>query len=308
MQNTDNKQVKKYSMKSMKTRKILFAWSFIIIPLLVFILKLIFINGQSIVLAFKDSFNNWSFVNFVDVYKKFTDPYNPQYINMVKNTLDYFFMDELLGNTFRLLISYFLYKKIKGYKTFLIIFYLPNIIASMVMVIAFEQFVYPGGVFETIFGAFGASFPSDGLLQSASTAKGTLILFTAIRTWGFNIYFYSSMSRIPPEVVEASHLDGVTPLKEFLHITFPLILPIFMLTLLLDCASMLNAGPPILLFGAPPGTQNVAYWFFAQVYDNGVAGIGQFGFMSAVGLVFTLINLPIVFIVRKIGDKVDVEY
>lgn len=299
----------KRSDKYMKKGQIIFAWSMIFIPLAYLLINWIFINGQTVLLAFKNEMNEWSLSNFVSVWKRFTDPYEADMLPIVLNTLMYWFVQEVVGLPISFLVSFFIFKKIKGYKAFRVIFYLPAILPGMVMVIAFSQFVYPGGVLDVICQGLGITLPSEGLLQNADTAKYTLMVYTFLTCSCGNILFYSAMSRVPPELLEAGKIDGVTPFREFLHIVFPLILPTFMMTLLLDVASILSFGPPVFLFGNPPGANTVSNWFFYSVYVTGSNGIGKFGYMSALGVCFTLIMLPIVFLVRRLAEKFSsVEY
>lgn len=297
------------SRKYMSKKQVLFAWSLIIIPLLYLIINWVFINGQTVLLAFKNEKNQWSLSNFVEVWKRFTDPYEADMLPIVLNTLMYWFVQEFIGLPVSFLISFFIYKKIRGYKAFRVIFYLPSILPSMVLVIAFSQFVYPDGVFDVICKSMGITLPAEGVLYNASTAKYALMVYNFITCSCGNILFYSAMSRIPPELVEAAKIDGVSPFQEFIHIVFPLILPTFMMTLLLDVASILSFGPPVFLFGNPPGANTVSNWFFYSVYTTGSNGIGKFGYMSALGLCFTLIMLPIVFLVRRLAERFSsVEY
>ncbi|MDD5884871.1 MAG: sugar ABC transporter permease [Erysipelotrichaceae bacterium] len=300
---------KRSHMKQLRIRQSLFAWSLIIIPLLYFIVTWIFINGQTLLLAFKDDHYRWSLTNFAEVWTRFTDPYEADMTPVVLNTLEYWAVQEFLGLPVSFLISYFIYKKIKGYKVFRVIFYLPQILPAMVMVIAFSQFVYPNGVLDVICKAMNISLPREGLLQNANTAKYTLMVYTFFTASCGNILFYSAMARIPPELIEAAKIDGVTPFKEFIHIVLPLIMPTFMMTLLMDVAGILSFGPPVFYFGNPPGANTISNWFFYTVYSTGSSGIGQFGYMSALGVTFTVLMLPIVFLVKHLAEKFStVEY
>ena len=116
------------------------------------------------------------------------------------------------------------------------------------------------------------------------------------------------MSRIPPDLIEVGRLEGLSLLKEFIYIVMPLIWPIFTTTVILDFCGMLNAGGPVLLFGnkviQEGGTWTLPYWFFHQVHgQNGVAGLGNYGLMSAVGLCLTAISVPITLTVRHFLEK-----
>ena len=298
-----------YKKRPIRRGQVFFAWSFILIPLIYLIVNWIFINGQTVVLAFKDPWNRWTLDNFKEVVKRFTDPYEADMTPVVLNTLEYWAVQEFLGLPVSFLISYFIYKKIKGYKVFRVIFYLPQILPAMVMVIAFSQFVYPNGVLDVICKAMNISLPREGLLQNANTAKYTLMVYTFFTASCGNILFYSAMARIPPELIEAAKIDGVTPFKEFIHIVLPLIMPTFMMTLLMDVAGILSFGPPVFYFGNPPGANTISNWFFYTVYSTGSSGIGQFGYMSALGVTFTVLMLPIVFLVKHLAEKFStVEY
>ena len=310
VENTNLFSKKKQStFSTLKRKQAIFAWVMLILPVINFILTWVFINGNTVVLAFKDRTNQWTLENFKTVYLRFTDPYEADFWPMLQNTLDYFFVQELFGLPLSFFVSFFIFKKIAGYKFFRVLFYLPNIIPSMVMVIAFGQFVFPGGVLEVLCSKVGITLPVEGLIYNGETAKYTLMVYTLLKTSCGNILFYSAFARIPPELLEAAKIDGVTLFKEFIYIDFPLILPTFTMTLLMDSVSILSAGPPLLEFGAPPGTVNVAYWFFMQVYGSGANGIGNYGIMSALGLAFTIGMLPLVFAVRALAEKCSqIEY
>ncbi|MDD5885276.1 MAG: sugar ABC transporter permease [Erysipelotrichaceae bacterium] len=298
-----------YKKRPIRRGQVFFAWSFILIPLIYLIVNWIFINGQTVVLAFKDPWNRWTLDNFKEVVKRFTDPYEADMTPVLLNTLLYFAIQEFVGLPASFFVSYFIYKRIKGYKAFRVIFYLPSIIPTMVMVIAYSQFLFPQGPFEVICSWFHIHVPEEGILYNEKTAKWALIAYSFFTSAAGNILFYSAMARIPPDLIDAGKIDGLTPFQEFIHVIFPLIMPTFMMTLLLDVSAILNAGPPIFLFGNPPGTQNIANWFFYTVYTNGTTGIGKYGYLSALGLCFTLINLPIVFLVRHLAEKFStVEY
>lgn len=305
----DNQKTVKSSLSKRKRQQVFFAWSFILIPVLYMFATWIFVNGQTVVFAFRDDYGEWGFMNFVKVWERFTDPFEVDLAPMVVNTLQFFFVQEFIGVPVSLIVSYFIYKKVAGYKAFRVIFYLPSILPVMVLVIAFSQFVFPGGVFDVLCKGVGITLPEEGLLYNEDTAKGSLMFYMFLTSACGNILFYSSMARIPQELIEAAQIDGITAGKEFIYIVLPLIMPTFSYTLLMDFTGVLMCTPPILEFNVPPGTTTVSYWFFAQVYEGGVSKIGQYGFMSALGLCFTAVSLPIVFFVRWLAEKfASVEY
>ena len=106
------------------------------------------------------------------------------------------------------------------------------------------------------------------LLGEESRVTGTIIAYTVWTGLGVNMLLYqSAMSRIPQEVIEAGMLDGVPWWRELFQIIIPMVWPTISTTLILVITSMFNSTGPILLF--------------------------------------TLISVPIVFLVRWALNKVD---
>ena len=95
------------------------------------------------------------------------------------------------------------------------------------------------------------------------------------------------------------------------NIVIPLIFPTVSTMMILSLTGIFGAGGPILLFtNGDYNTSTLGFWIFQQVYGTGaIGGTGNYGPVSAAGLVFTLIGFPIIMVVKKLLDKVpDVEY
>ena len=123
------------------------------------------------------------------------------------------------------------------------------------------------------------------------------------------------MARVPDSVLEAAELDGCGPARELVQIILPLIWPTLSTMILLTFTSLLSSGGPILLF-APTGqaeTSTLSFWIYKQVYGTGefgqTGGTGNYGLVSAAGLVFTVIWVPVILFVRWLTEKIPVvEY
>ena len=73
-----------------------------------------------------------------------------------------------------------------------------------------------------------------------------------------------------------------------------------------------RASGPILLFDpdASYGTITISFWIFKQVYGSGaIGGTGSYGLVSAAGLCFTLVGVPLIMFTRWLLNKIPVvEY
>jgi ABC-type sugar transport system permease subunit len=137
-----------------------------------------------------------------------------------------------------------------------------------------------------------------------------IVLYTIWTGFSANILlFIGAMTRIPIEVFEAAKLEGCKPFKEFTSIVFPLIWPTISTMLILSFTGLFSSSGPILLFGAQSKvyeTTTISYWIFKEVYEGGLGGINA---VSATGLCFTMVAVPLILFVRWLAEKVpDVEY
>ena len=306
----NNKQKMLNSDKAQRTFTIVLLLA---IPIINWLIFWFYVNIQTIILAFQDMQSGaWTFNNFVDVWDKIVSPVGNEIGISLINTLKYFATTIIIIIPLCLIVSFFFYKKIFGYKFFRIVFYLPSIISGMVLVTAYREFIDPLGPLGVILEMIGRPLEWP-LLTNKETATPTIIVYFILTNLTTNVLIFGGgMSRIPTEVIEAAKLDGCGPARELVQIVFPLIWPTFATQLIFTLTGLFNAGGPILLFGTNGNydTSTIPYWIFSQVYggEGGVANKGC-NIVSAAGLCFTLIGLPLIMIVRKLTEKVEaVEY
>lgn len=298
------------TMSTRKTQMHVFIVAMLVLPIIHWLVSWIYINGSSILMAFQDNYGEFTLTNFPEVYDMiFNADRNNSLRNAIINSVKSFFVSEFIGVPLSLVISYFIYKKIWGYKAFRTIFYFPHIISSIVLVLAVKQLLSPLGPIDALFEKWGSPLPTEGLLHTENTAMPTIIAYSIWTGACGNVLFYSAMSRVPPELIEVGKLEGLSLFKELIYVIMPLIWPTFSTTLVLDLTNILNAGGPVLLFGVrdvilKANAYTLPYWFFSKVYDGGASGLGSYGIMSCAGLCFTVISVPFTLIIRYLLNKV----
>ena len=280
------------------------------LPIISFLVFYVYVNFSSFVLAFQDNrTGEFTWNNFLGVIESMQDPRGTLSIAL-KNTLKYFLTN--IGLMFaNLIFSYFIYKKIFGWKFFRIVFYMPAIIPGLVLSACFAEFIKPTGPVGVIAEMIGKPLPIEGLLQNAKTATPVLIFFTVFTGFTQMLFYHGALARIPMEVIEAAKLDGCGPARECFQIVLPLIWPTFSTMLVLQMAGIFGASGPILYFTQGKfDTTTLAYWMFTEVYGNGTfGGTGTYGAVSAAGMIFTAIGLPIILFVKWLTEKIEVvEY
>ncbi len=307
---------RKPKVRVMKRNKLIFCYGFVAIAVLHFLVFYLYVNINSILMAFKEykgideNFNEiyiWSFAQFERMIRDFKSPSSSLLIGLL-NTLKYFAVNVFVMLPLSLFISFFLYKKIKGYKTFRVLFFLPSIVSSVVYVGIFKNMISMyGPVYTLLEKLFGYEMPS--LLTSDDTATPTIIFYCIWTGLGINMILYQgAMNRIPSEVIESCRLDGISWIRELWSIIIPMVWPTLSMTILFSFTGLFNAGGPILLFSdsmnslGANSTMTLPFYIYSLTWAS-----KQYEYPAALGVFFTLASLPIVFGVRYILAKIDPE-
>ena len=294
-------------MSGKKRGQLIFLICMLALPVAQWLIFWLYVNIQSIALAFQDPHGAFTWGNFTLFWEELHATTGKTIGVAVLNTLIYFAVGILIQLPGALLISYFLYKKIWFNKAFRVIFYLPAIISGVVMVAAYRSLVDPGGPLEALVELCGGHLPPEGLLANSNTATAMIVLFVIWTGFGGNmLLFGGAMARVPIDVLEAARLEGCGPFRELVQIILPLIWPTICTVLIFTFTGIVNSSGPILLFtNGDYETTTINFWIFLKVYGQQGSGAGgEFGIVSATGLCFTLITVPIILIVRWALEKV----
>lgn len=305
--------------KSKDWKKYAFIYGMLIFPVVQFAVFYIWVNINSIIIAFQsfDGYSEagnemyiWSLKNFQNFFLEWTLPKSEVVIAM-KNTMKYFATNLLFMIPACFLISYFLYKKIWGYKFFRVVFFLPSIISAVVLVTVYKNMIQKYGPIDTLLNTlFNTNLPP--LLSDEKTATLTIIFYTVWTGFGINMLLYQgAMGRVPEEIIEAGKIDGITWWRELFSVITPMVWPTLSTTIVLQITGLFNSTGPILLFsqaGVVAGsyeTSTLSYWIYAQTYSG-----TNYNYPAAIGIFFTVVSFPIVLIVRWVFNKLDanVEY
>ncbi|MBQ8196731.1 MAG: sugar ABC transporter permease [Clostridia bacterium] len=291
---------------------VIFIVSFLSIHIIWFLIYWACVNINSFLLAFQDFNGNFTpqyVLNVLeDIFTK--EALTSNLGRCVVNTFIFALRDALFI-FFHLGIAYFFYKKITGYRAFQIIFYLPGIISEVALAMAFKHFVGDKGPIVEMLLNSGIIETAPSLLETELDDRGfwTMLFYTIWLGWGGNMLLLGgALARVPLEVVESARLDGVGSGRELVSIILPLVWPTMSTLFLLKLTTMFTAsGPALVLMGNNAMNQhagNIAFYiYYYSVYardDNMV---------SAAGLVFTTIGVPLVMFLRWLVEKVPVvEY
>lgn len=291
-----NRQGKK--VRNRNRNEIIFLICILALPISKFIIFYIGVNINSILLAFQSYTPTGEtvfagFDNFKEVFFVLSGAGELRY--GLKNSLLLYGMGTLISLPLSLLFSFYIYKRCFMAGFFKIILFLPSIISSLVSVLIFQYFV-EDGISKLI---------GFNLLTKPSTSFGTIIFFNLWVGFGTGIIMYSNaMSKIDPSIVEYGRLEGVTPLREFISITLPMIFPTITSMFIMGIAGIFTNQAGLYSFFADTTeayNQTIGYYMFIKIL--GEANTTEYPFAAAAGLLFTLICVPLTMSVRWLMEK-----
>lgn len=217
----------------------------------------------------------------------------------LKNTIIYFVKDVLML-PLQLLVAYFLFRKIKCYRVYMVIFYLPTIVSGVAMASLFERLIEPSGPIDKI---LPINMPH--LLIMPETATLTILLYTVWLGWGGQmLLFGGALAKIPIEIIESARLDGVGTFKELVYIICPLVWGTASTIIILIMTQMFALNGAILLLGkgGASATQTIGYWIFYKVQ----LGFSYYNEVAAAGFIFTIIGVPIIMFIKWLIERIPV--
>ena len=274
------------------------------LPILQFLIFYIGVNFQSILLAFQkydgkttsfyfDKQDLW--VNFQKVYKELTE--TKTLLIALKNSLIVWGATSVVGTVAAVFFSYYIYKKKGTGRFFRFILFIPSILPAILLAIVFKLFT--GDVISLVFDA-------PKVLEATPSVRFAAVVFYSVWIgFGTQILLYTgTMEQISPAVIEAGQIDGVTPMKEFIYIVLPEVIPTVGTFLVAGVAgAFMNQANLYNFYGQYASSDNytLGYYMFSIVQKNTDLGYGEafYPYASALGLCCTLLAVPPTLLLRK---------
>ena len=301
IQSKEKVQPKKIKIDKHKT---LFMASLLAIPIINFLIFFVYTNISSFFMAFQrpiyDGATEMYFTmeNFQKVFNSFFVDADGTLRTGLINTVLFYLSGTLIIMPVSILMSYFIYKKIPGYRSFRFIAYLPQIIASSALVIIFKYSLSSGGPLAAIYKAVGREY-SNPLIREPG-AIITLLIYNVMFGFGGNLIVYGgAMGSINAEVLEAGELDGCTWFQELIYLIIPMMWATLSTSFILGLAGILGSSGPILAFTKGQyGTTTLSF----QIYNlvSGVNGYKDLYYASAIGITMTVIMFPMVMALKRL--------
>lgn len=300
------KEKKPSSLKTAKRKDLIFYIIMIAFPVLQFLVMYVYVNINSIMLAFQEfnrESNQFEFIGFENIVKvidEFSTSYTMQHA--FNNSLLVWFLCTIISLPLALLFSYFLYKKFPFEKLFKFSLFLPSMISGIVTVIIYTYFV------ERAIPALASMIFQEeisGLLANPTTQFITVLFYNVFYSFGgYILLFLGAMNNVSQETKDAAKLDGAEGIKEFYYIVFPEVYSTMSTFLVLSVAGIfMNQFSLYSFYGVAASSEIITFGYLLYSITS-VATEAEYPRLAAIGLLLTIITVPITLLVKKGLEKI----
>ncbi len=191
--------------------------------------------------------------------------------------------------------------QVKGMGAFRVIIFMPQVIALVVVAVAWRQIYRPNGALNSLLGMVGIESDKGWLgdPKLALTMVGIIGFWLSVGL--VMLLLLAGMNRIPNDLYEAARLDGAGPIHEFSAVTLPAVKAEISTSLVLTIIAALKTFDLIYMTtSGGPGTATTVPSF--EVYKRAFQ-LKEIGSASAVAIVLALLVFVINVFVSRIGEE-----
>lgn len=289
-------------MKKQHMKKYMWAYGFIAPSLILICILNLWPIIQTFYLSLNEvkGFQNPVFIGLLNYKTLFHDS---EFWRSLFNTCIYTSITVPVGVSLSLLTAVFLNMSIKAKSLYRVLYFLPVISAPAAVAMVW-RWLYNSefgfiNYFLSVFGIQGPNWIAD--------SHTVLISVMIVGIWslvGYNmVILLAGLQDIPRSYYEAAQIDGATSVKQFLHITVPLVSPTLFFVVLTTMISslqvfdhifmMLDSTNPSLKSG-----ESIVYLFYKYTFANNNKGYG-----SAIATVLLVLVLILTVVQMKVQKK-----
>ncbi|WP_370585711.1 carbohydrate ABC transporter permease [Tessaracoccus sp. MC1627] len=192
--------------------------------------------------------------------------------------------------------------QVRGLGFFRVAIFMPQVIALVVVAVAWHQIYSPRGILNDGLAAIGLGHLARGWLGDPNLALPAVgMIGFWLQTGLVMLLLLAGMGRIPGDLFEAARLDGAGPVSEFFAITLPSVRGEITTALVLTIIAALKTFDLVYVTtSGGPGTATTVPSY--EVY-NRAFNLKMVGSASAVAIVLTILVFVINVAISRIGEE-----
>lgn len=192
------------------------------------------------------------------------------------------------------LIAALLFDRVKGWKAYRTLLFVPYILSIPVVGIVFGYIFQLNGLLNAALEAVGLGGVTQDWLGSSSWAMWSIMAVIVWKELGFGIIvFLARLMSVNEELFESARVDGAGWWQTFRHVTLPQLVPAIVFFGIVETITMLSwvfAYIYVMTAGGPGNSTVVGEWYiFQQSFSNSAIGIGSAAAVTLLAFVSLLI-------------------
>ncbi|SES26213.1 carbohydrate ABC transporter permease [Salipaludibacillus aurantiacus] len=217
----------------------------------------------------------------------------------LKNTAFYVGIVVPVQTILALVLASSLNAGMKGEKWFRVIYFLPTLTSSAVLVMIFMWMYRPDGLINTLLS--GVGLPTYNWVNDPSVALISIMIMNIWATAPFFMVIYlAALQDIPDSLYEAAELDGASGIQKFWHVTVPLLRPVTAFAVIMGIIGTFQLFDQSYMFsGGSGGPNNSTLTVVLLIYQYAFSN-NQMGYAAALAVALALIILTATLIQRKL--------
>lgn len=223
----------------------------------------------------------------------------------LKNSIFFMIFSAVSQQIIGLLMASLLSNVEKGRNFFKNVYYLPTLLSSAALGLLWAFLFNPKMGINQILDIFGIKGPL-WLMDTSGFIILPMWVIAFVALWQYMgttmMLYMAQICGISRTLYEASYIDGASKWKSFIHITLPLVKPMFATTLSLNCIGSLKFFDLVynMTQGGPSNKSDV---LATHLYSEGFSFF-KYGYASAIGIILLALCLIVTFIINK-SIKID---
>lgn len=249
---------------------------FAALPLAIFTVVLVvpFVNGFYYTFTDWDGFKVDKFVGFSNYSESFTDP---KFWSTLKFTGLFVVVSLILVNVVAFGLALIVTSNLRSRNFLRTLFFVPNLVGGVVLGVIW-QFIFNSAI-VALANKYDWELFKQSWLQDTNKAFWALIIVTVWQSSGYMMIVYiTGLVSIENDVLEASQIDGASPLRTLFAIKIPLMAQAFTIALFLTLrAGFMAYDVNVALTGGGPfrTTELISLHIFQDAFGEGNFGTGQ---------------------------------
>ncbi|MCE7007885.1 sugar ABC transporter permease [Kibdelosporangium philippinense] len=188
--------------------------------------------------------------------------------------------------------------RIRGLPFFRTVLFLPQVIAMVVVAVAWQRIFAPDGALNFFLGTQGKAWLGDS--STALLAVG--IVGTWVQTGLAMVLFLGGIGKVSADLFDAARLDGAGPAGEFRSVILPALRGEIGVALTLTVIAALRTFDLVYMMtplGGPGGSTTVpAYEIYQRAFHT-----GQVGSAAAIGVVITVLAFLVTYVITRVTGR-----